>query len=161
MKVFIGADHRGFELKKQLIEWLQANGHDVTDCGNTTMDPNDDYPDAAIAVGSQVTIDKDSFGVVICGSGTGVTIAANKVLGIRAAQGFNEDSVKRMRSDDNANVLALGSDFVSLDEAKTYLQLFLQTNFSQEERHKRRADKVFSYEYSRERGGCCGGSCSC
>lgn len=160
MKIFIGADHRGFELKQHLITWLKSQNHEVVDCGNATHDPSDDYPDFAIKVGEDVVTAKDSYGIVICGSGAGVAIAANKVIGVRCAQGFTPEGVKNMRADDDVNVLALGADELSVKDAEQMVETFLTTKFSGEERHKRRTDKIFAYEYGAG-GGCCGGHCTC
>ena len=128
MKVYIGADHRGFELKQQLVPWLQKEGHDVVDCGNTVPDPVDDFPDFSFAVADKVAADPErSRGVIICGSGGGVTIAANKVRGIRCATASQLDEVKHNRTNNDVNMIALASDYTSLDQAKELVKMFLET----------------------------------
>src|ERR1700749_3899619 len=97
MQIFIGADHRGFELKNQVKQWLGSQSHTVTDCGNDHLDPADDYPIISFVVAEQVASDKSSFGILICGSSIGVTIAANKVKGIRAAAGQTTEQVMHGR----------------------------------------------------------------
>lgn len=146
MNIFIGADHRGFEYKKDLIAWLSELGHTVVDCGNTTQDPNDDYPDFGFAVGESVAQNPDSLGIVICGSGGGICIAANKVKGIRACQGFTPAMVKSQKSDDDMNVLALGADVSTYEDIKQMVDIFITTPFSGVERHVRRKQKVEAKE---------------
>ena len=143
MKLYIGADHRGFKLKQALIEWLQSQGHEVEDCGNTRLDPADDYPDYASYVAERVkNSSEDARGILLCGSGVGVSIAANKHKGIRAGLGINREQVASATEHDHINVLALAADFVTLDQAKEMVDVFLQTNYSPEERHVRRVGKI-------------------
>lgn len=146
MNIYIGADHRGFEYKKELLFWLSSEGHTAVDCGNTVHDPYDDYPDFGIAVGKHVTQNPDSVGIVICGSGGGICIAANKVKGVRCAQGFTKEMVKSQRSDDDINVLAVGSDINTVEQVKEMVLIFISTPFSNEERHARRKQKVLIQE---------------
>ena len=151
MKIFIGADHRGFELKEKLKKELVD--YEVVDLGNSVMDESDDYPDFGALV-SEKTVKNGGMGIVICGSGVGISIAANKVNGVRCALCWKEEIAKQAREHLDANVLALPSDFVSFEEAKIIVKTFLETKFSGEERHLRRVEKLESEK-------CCGGGCGC
>jgi len=142
MTIYIGADHRGFHLKDKLAQWLQEEGHDVIDCGNTVYDPNDDFPDFSFAVADHVSKDQGSRGVVICGSGGGVTIAANKVKGVRCTTAVHVADVKHNRQHDDINVLALSSDYTDYDEAKELLAAFLLIAYEAQERYVRRLNKI-------------------
>lgn len=142
MKVFIGADHRGFKLKEDLKLWLEKEGYDVVDCGNTAYDKEDDFPDFTFAVADRVADDKESFGVIICGSGGGATIAANKVPGIRCTMGVHVAEVKHNRGHNNINMLSLGADHTTEFIAKKLLTVFLETPFEGAERFVRRLVKI-------------------
>ncbi len=146
MKIFIGADHRGFTLKEALKPWLTSLGHDVTDCGNTTLDPLDDYPDFTFPVADAVANDSTSRGIVICGSGGGVTIAANKVKGIRCVLGINPADVTQNRTHNDINVLAIAADNASEEAAKQMITSFLTTAHSTEEKYGRRIQKIAEKE---------------
>lgn len=147
MTVYLGADHRGFALKGRLAEFLKDQGHEVVDCGAAVYDAADDYPDFAAEVARQVSRDPAGRrGVVICGSGGGVGIVANKLSGVRAVLGLSGEQVSAIRRDEDANVLALASDFTSPEDAEKMLHLFLSTPFSGEERHKRRLAKISAIE---------------
>lgn len=139
MKVFIGADHRGYELKEKLKKELV--GYEIIDCGNNVFDNNDDYPDFGICVGKKV-VESKGLGIVICGSGVGISIAANKIDGVRCALCWREEVAKQAREHLDANVLALPSDFVNFEEAEEIVKVFLETKFTEEERHKRRIWKL-------------------
>lgn len=142
MKVFIGADHRGFELKNSLIDYINSKGYEAVDAGNDQYDKNDDYPDFAVAVAQSVLKEPGSLGIVICGSGGGISIAANKHKGIRCIIGFDPNQAKATREDEDTNVLALSSDFTSDERAKEIVSAWLEAEFSGEERHVRRLDKI-------------------
>jgi ribose 5-phosphate isomerase B len=146
MKIYIGADHGGFELKKKLITWLSGQKYDITDCGNIKLDPLDDFPDFAFAVADRVAADPESRGVVICRSGGGVTIAANKVRGIRAVAGVNPTDVIHNRSHDDINILAIAGDYAGEQEAIELVRVFLKTPFSGDDRFIRRLDKIKARE---------------
>lgn len=146
MTIYIGADHRGFELKESLKKWLVGQGHDVVDCGNTVYDPKDDFVDFSIAVAQKVATDSQSRGIVVCGSGVGVNVAANKVKGVRASTGLNVDEVRHARKHDDLNVLALSSDYTSLEESQKMVSMFLSEPFVAEERFVRRLKKIEDYE---------------
>lgn len=146
MKLFIGGDHRGFALKESLKSWLVSEGHDVTDCGAATLDPDDDFPDMSFAVADSVIASPGSLGIVICGSAGGVTIAANKVRGIRAVAALAVADVVHNRKHDDANVLAIASDFAELSDAKAWVHAFLTTPYENESRFRRRLDKIAARE---------------
>jgi ribose 5-phosphate isomerase B len=154
MKVFIGADHRGFELKEQLKSWLMKSKYEVIDCGNTKLDPEDDFPDFSFPVAEGVASESGSLGILVCGSGGGVTIAANKVVGIRCVTASKVEDVKHNRAHDDANVMAIAANFTSIDEAQKLATAFLETPFDGGEKYKRRIAKITSYEQA-----CCGGGC--
>lgn len=148
MKVFLGADHGGFELKQRLIEYLKQNQYQVIDCGAHHLDEADDYPDYAFVVGNSVAKDPDGSvsGILCCRSGAGVAIAANKVTGIRAAAPVNLVETKHAREHNDANVLCLGADFVDVEVAIEMVDVFLTTPFSHESRHIRRLAKISAFE---------------
>ena len=147
MELYLGADHRGFQLKTQITDWLTEQGHIVIDEGNSVQDPNDDYPDFAEKVARKITEDPDNRrGIVLCGSGTGVAIAANKVPGARASLATNAEIAKAGRNDDNMNILALGADYTSLPEAQEIISAFIATPFAGKEKHVRRVNKISEME---------------
>ncbi len=145
-KIYIGADHRGFELKEQLKHWLKQEQYNVDDCGNTEYDLTDDFTDFSFAVAKKVQQNLDSRGIVICGSGAGVNIAANKVKGIRASTGINVDEVRHARKHDDLNVLAISADYSDFNQAQEMIAAFLTTPFDPQERYLRRLDKIKNYE---------------
>ncbi len=151
MLIYIGADHRGFELKNALERYLKDEaGYEVEDCGNTNYDPADDYPDFAARVASKVSLDpKNSRGIVICGSGVGMDVVANKFKNIRSALAATPDQAMSSRRDDDTNVLALASDFLTEREAKKILSVWLQTDFCGEEKYRRRIEKIEKIEEER------------
>lgn len=142
--IYIGADHRGYNLKEKIKTWLKDWGYEFEDLGNTKFDPEDDYPDYALAVARVIAnnIEQGAKGIIICGSGVGVDIVANKVKGIRCGLGFTEEQVKMARKNDDINCLALAADFIDGEKAKNLIKIFLETPFSGEEKHKRRIEKI-------------------
>ncbi len=147
MIIYIGADHRGFNLKESLKQYLQSNGYTVSDVGNTTLDPNDDYPDFISAVAEKISADPDGTkGIIICGSGIGANMVANKFPRVRSALVMNADQAYLSRNDSNANVIAFAADFIDDYSAKMALATWLQTSFSGEPRHMRRIQKIRDIE---------------
>lgn len=150
MKIYIGTDHAGLELKQALVSHLKQAGHDVVDKGAYELDAQDDYPDFIIPTAQAVVQDEGSLGIVIGGSGQGEALAANKVKGARAAlyYGGPTDIVTLSRSHNNANILSLGARFLSADEAKQAVDLWLGSAPQLEERHTRRLEKITQFEES-------------
>ncbi|MFG2038525.1 ribose-5-phosphate isomerase [Dactylosporangium sp. NPDC048998] len=148
MRVYVGSDHAGYELKEHLVSALGAQGYEVVDVGPAKYDPDDDYPAFCLHTGARVVADPDSLGVVIGGSGNGEQIAANKVHGVRAALAWNIETAQLAREHNDANVVAIGARQHTLDEATTLVTAFLQTKFSGNERHARRIAQVLEYETS-------------
>ena len=146
MRVYLGSDHAGFELKSYLLEHLAKAGHEVVDCGAEAYDPDDDYPPYCFRTGERVLADPGSLGVVIGGSGNGEQIAANKVPGIRAALAWSEETATLARQHNDANVISIGGRMHSLDEMTRFIEIFLTTDFSDEERHGRRIRMLSDYE---------------
>ena len=148
MKIYIGSDHAGYELKEKLKVFLGGLSYKVEDKGSFAYDPADDYPDFITPVAEAVSKEEGSFGIVLGASGEGEEMDANKVEGIRAAEfyGGNMEIVKLAREHNDANILSLGARFVSEDEAKEAVKIFLETPFSGEERHKRRIEKISEIE---------------
>lgn len=146
MKIYIGSDHRGFNLKEELKAWLVSLGHDIVDCGNKVYDPSDDFPDFAFDVADRVARDLESRGIVICGSSGGVTIAANKVRNIRCTSGISRESVIHDRDHNDINILAVASDWTSADQVKELIDLFLKTPYKKEARFARRLEKISERE---------------
>ncbi|WP_106848357.1 ribose-5-phosphate isomerase [Blastococcus sp. Marseille-P5729] len=146
MRVYIGCDHAGFELKNHLVQHLQNAGHDVTDLGAHVYDKDDDYPPFCIAAAEAVRDDAGSLGVVIGGSGNGEQIAANKVAGIRAALAWSTETAALAREHNNAQVIGIGARMHSLEEAAEIVDVFLATKWSENERHQRRIDLIADYE---------------
>ncbi|USR79818.1 ribose-5-phosphate isomerase [Arcanobacterium pinnipediorum] len=146
MRVHIAADHAGFELKAHLIEHLRANGHEVIDHGYETYDKMDAYPPVCFAAGEGVVSDPGSLGIVIGGSGNGEQMAANKVVGVRAALVWNEEIAALAREHNNANVISLGARQHSVDEATRFVDIFLATGFDPHSRHQSRIDMMSDYE---------------
>ena len=146
MKVYIGADHGGFDLKERLKTYLKRSKYQLIDCGNKKFNKNDDYPVFASRVARKVAKDKNSFGVLICGSGQGVCIAANKIKGIRAALAEHAEDAKLARSDDDCNVICLQGRFTSFDKAKKIVSNFLRTKFKDKTKYKRRVNEIKKIE---------------
>jgi ribose 5-phosphate isomerase B len=143
MKVFIGADHNGFEMKNQVREHLEHNGFDNEDIGAMTLDQDDDYPQYAFAVTAKVVGEEDPvFGILVCGSGQGMAIAANRVSGIRAALVWSPAEARSSRRDDDANVLVLPADMIDTDTALAIVDNFLHQKFSSEPKYRRRLEQI-------------------
>jgi ribose 5-phosphate isomerase B len=150
MRVYLGADHAGYELKVHLVNYLAKQGYEVVDVGPREFDPDDDYPAFCLHAGAGVVGDPGSLGVVIGGSGNGEQIAANKVAGIRAALAWNLEVAQLAREHNDANVVAIGARQHTLDEATAMVEAFLTTEFSGNERHARRIAQVGEYEKTGE-----------
>jgi ribose 5-phosphate isomerase B len=150
MRVYLGADHAGYELKVHLVNYLAKQGYEVVDVGPREFDPDDDYPAFCLHAGAGVVGDQGSLGVVIGGSGNGEQIAANKVAGIRAALAWNLEVAQLAREHNDANVVAIGARQHTLDEATAMVEAFLTTEFSGNERHARRIAQVGEYEKTGE-----------
>ena len=146
MRVHLGTDHAGLELKQHLIDWLRGHGHDPVDHGAFDYDPQDDYPAFCLRAAVGVAADPGSLGIVIGGSGNGEQIAANKVKGIRAALVWNDDTAVLARQHNDANVISVGGRMHSVDEMTRFVQLFLETAFTGEERHVRRIAMLADFE---------------
>ena len=146
MHIHIGSDHAGLELKSALIAYLETKGHDVTDHGPHEFDALDDYPDFCIPTGLATVADIGSLGIVLGGSGNGEQIAANKVKGVRAALAWSVETAKLAREHNDANVVGIGGRMHSIDECKAIIDAFIQTPFTNDERHIRRINKISSYE---------------
>jgi len=152
MKLIIGADHAGYEMKEAIKSWLMSLGHEVEDVGAHEYDDKDDYPDFIIPMAKQIgnahaTEVPDTYGIFFAGSGQGESMAANSIKGVRAAvyYGGNIDIVRLSKEHNNANILSLGARFMSEDEAKQAIELWLSTSFSGDERHVRRLAKIDQY----------------
>ena len=146
MHIHIGSDHAGLELKSTLIAYLETKGHDITDHGPHEFDALDDYPDFCIPTGLATVADIGSLGIVLGGSGNGEQIAANKVEGVRAALAWSVETAKLAREHNDANVVGIGGRMHSIDECKAIIDAFIQTPFTNDERHIRRINKISSYE---------------
>ncbi|GMR19398.1 MAG: ribose 5-phosphate isomerase B [Patescibacteria group bacterium] len=143
--IYLGADHRGFELKEKIKSWLADWGYQFEDLGNAVFDKTDDYPDFASAVARKVSENpEENRGILLCGSGVGVDITANKFKGVRSALVWSDDEelVKQSRSHDNSNVLSLPADHLMDKQTQKIVKLWLETPFSEEERHVRRLKKI-------------------
>jgi ribose 5-phosphate isomerase B len=148
MRVYLGSDHAGFELKAYLVEHLTAGGHEAVDCGPAAYDPDDDYPPYCFAVGERVLADPGSLGVVIGGSGNGEQIAANKVRGVRAALAWSEETARLGREHNDAHVVAIGARMHAPEDAARFVDVFVGTAFTGGERHARRLRMLADYETS-------------
>jgi len=147
MRIAVAADHRGFPHKAPLIRALAEDGHETLDLGTASTEPVD-YPDSARAVGAAIREGRADLGVLICGSGAGVSIAANKLRGVRAALCHDLFTARQAREDDDANVLCLGARVVGVDLAIALARAFVRARFSGAPRHARRLAKVLELESS-------------
>lgn len=146
LRVALGTDHGGFSLKTDLLTWLQSRGYEVLDLGAHTLDPTDDYPDFSELVAQAVASGKTQRGIVVCGSGTGACIAANKVPGVRAGVCHDTYSAHQGVEHDDMNMLCLGARIVGVGLARELVTAFLKAKFTNEERHSRRLRKVLAIE---------------
>ena len=149
MRIALAADHAGFRLKNQVAGWIESGGHQIQDLGAHTLDPNDDYPDFAYAVADAVASGLAERGIVVCGSGVGASVAANKVPGVRASMCHDTYSARQGVEHDDMNVLCLGERVVGPELARELVQTFLNARFTGEERHRRRLQKVLDIESRR------------
>ncbi len=171
-KFYIGADHGGFEFKERIKQYLSGQGYEVEDCGAAVLDPNDDYPPIAIAVAQKVAEESknivatelpaarqpgepvgtqpvtDVRGILLCRSGAGMTIAANKVPGIRAATVHSIKEAEHARAHNNVNIVSLAADYLSEEEIFAVLKTFMETPFTEVERHQRRISQITNFENS-------------
>lgn len=146
MRVYLGSDHAGFELKAALVEHVRKLGHEPIDCGAHTLDPDDDYPPPCITAAARMMGDPGSLAIVIGGSGNGEQIAANKVRGVRAALVWSDDTATLAREHNDANVISIGARNHPDADALRFVELFLATPFSQGERHIRRIAMLTEFE---------------
>jgi ribose 5-phosphate isomerase B len=146
VRVYIGSDHAGFQLKSFLIDHLTASGHDVVDVGPVTYDPDDDYPAFCIETARRVVADRDSLGIVLGGSGNGEQIAANKVTGCRAALGWSPQIAALAREHNDAHVLGLGARMHTPQQAADIVDAFVAAPFSGSPRHARRIAQLAQFE---------------
>ena len=148
MRVHLGSDHAGYELKAALVARLSKLGHEPIDHGPTEYDAEDDYPPYVMAAAAATVAEPGSLGVVIGGSGNGEAIAANKVPGVRCALAFSDETAQLGRLHNNANVVSLGARMYPIEDAMRFAEVFLATAFSAEPRHERRIAMLTEYERS-------------
>lgn len=145
--IYIGADHRGYKLKEALKIYLKEFNFSFEDLGALEINFDDDYPDYAILVAKKVSENlKENRGILICGSGVGVDIVANKFKGVRSALCFDESQARASRNDDNTNILSLASDFTAEDKAKEIVKVWLETPHARLEKYERRLIKIKNIE---------------
>ena len=144
MKIYIGADHNGFDYKQKLGDVLKLAGHEIVDVSGTTIDPEDDFPQFAGKVVTDLLgdADKEAKGILICGSGQGMCMAANRFKGVRASLCWNLDEARSARNDDDSNVLCISAKFTSLDDARAIVTTWLSTPFAAAPRFKRRLEEL-------------------
>lgn len=151
MLIYIGADHRGFKHKEELKTYLQNSGYELMDVGAGAYDESDDYPDFAKLVALKVQEDPlNRRGIVVCGSGVGVDVVANKFEGIRSVLAISPDHAAVSRNDDDTNVIAIAADFFDVEDTKKIVTMWLITKFSGEDKHKRRIGKITEIELDRK-----------
>ncbi|MCT2590479.1 ribose-5-phosphate isomerase [Streptomyces sp. N2-109] len=146
MRVYLGSDHAGYELKNHLVEWLRSAGHEPVDCGPHIFDAQDDYPPFCLRAAERTAADAESRGIVIGGSGNGEQIAANKVRGVRCVLAWSEKTAALGREHNEANVISVGARMHTTDEAVSFVETFLNTPYSGEDRHTRRIEMLSAYE---------------
>ncbi|GFG75296.1 ribose-5-phosphate isomerase [Mycobacterium botniense] len=150
MRVYLGADHAGYELKQQIIEHLTKSGHQPIDCGAFSYRSDDDYPPYCIAAASRTVADPGSLGIVVGGSGNGEQIAANKVPGVRCALAWSVETAALARQHNNAQLIGIGGRMHTVAEALAIVDAFVRTPWSKAERHQRRIDMLTEYERTHE-----------
>ncbi len=146
MKIHLGCDHAGFELKEKVAQYLKSKGHEVIDHGAKTYDALDDYPVFCFLAAKGAAQDPSSLAIVMGGSGNGEQIAANKIKGVRAALAWSVETAKLAREHNNANVMGIGGRMHSESESLAIVDAFINTNFSNDERHMRRINQLSEYE---------------
>lgn len=146
MRIHVGADHAGYEVKNHLVETLRAGGHEVVDHGPFEYDALDDYPPFCLRAAEAVAADEESLGVVFGGSGNGEQIAANKVRGVRAALAWSEETARLAREHNDARVVGVGARMHPLEDVVRFVEAFVTTPYSGEARHTRRIDMLNRYE---------------
>lgn len=146
MQLAVAADHAGFEMKRTLVAWLEEEGHQVVNLGPSRPDPVDDYPDVAVSLCRELQEGRVQRGILICGSGIGASVAANKMKGIRAGVAHDIYSAHQGVEHDDVNVLCLGARIIGIEVAYELVRAFLAARFSGEERHVRRLNKVLALE---------------
>lgn len=146
MRVYLGSDHAGLELKRHLVSWLPEQGHQAIDCGPDRYDGEDDYPPYVLRAVVEMTRDPGAFAIVMGGSGNGEALTANKVRGVRAILAWNEETARLGRAHNDANVLSIGERMHDIDTATEFVRVFLTTPYSRDERHSRRIAMVHHYE---------------
>ncbi len=146
--IVIGADHRGFRMKEEISRSLSEWGYLVKDVGARAYNPDDDFPDIAIAAGEEVRRNPHTYGIIMCGSGVGMAVAANKIRGVRAALCASPAQAIASRHDDDANVLVLAADFTTTPLARRIVKSWLATAFGRKERYMRRLRKIEKIEAS-------------
>ncbi len=139
--IYLGADHRGFDLKEKIKDWLKDKHYEFVDLGNEKLDTEDDYPDFALKVIKKIKKEGD-FGILFCGSGVGMDIVANRFGHIRCALGFTPQQMRIAKRDDNVNCLAIPADFSTEGEARSIIEMFLETTFAGGEKYDRRLKKI-------------------
>ncbi|GAA2089253.1 ribose-5-phosphate isomerase [Streptomyces albiaxialis] len=146
MRVYLGSDHAGYELKNHLVEWLKSAGHEPVDCGPHIYDADDDYPPFCLRAAERTAADDGALGIVIGGSGNGEQMAANKVKGVRCALAWSEETAALAREHNDANVVSVGARMHTTEEAVSFVDTFLKTPFSDGPRHVRRIAMLAAYE---------------
>jgi ribose 5-phosphate isomerase B len=150
VRIYLGSDHAGLELKTALIEWLKQAGHDPVDCGPDHYDAADDYPPYVMRAAAATVAEPGSLGIVIGGSGNGEQMASNKIRGVRAALAWSDETAQLARLHNDANVLSLGARMYPVADAVGFAKVFVETAFSGAERHARRLAEIASYEQTGE-----------
>lgn len=157
MKIILGADHGGFELKEEIKKWLVTEKYKVMDVGASELDQEDDFVDYAAMVAEEVADDPEARGILFCRNGFGMMITANRFSGVRCGEAFDIEAVKRGRTDDDINCLSVPADYVKNGDVKKMIEVFLKTEFSGEERYERRLAKLEALGSECCGDGCCGG----